>query len=394
MPRRSNARGHVELRGPTWWLTRSALVTDRQTGEIRRRTFRERLGPKTEIRSRAAARARADQWLAQLAPEQLVPGPRILAVQYFEYYIKTHAALMRTSSLKKYRAVIRVQIAPAFAGLAIAEIDSAMIRELIARLTTRYRRNTVQSIRGVLLQVLRQAARDGYGARRIDAREVRLPKANVVEPERPFFTTQQLDLILDSSDHPRRALWAVMGLAGLRVGEALGLCWSHVDFERQILKIRQSAMAGKISPVKTGASAADLPILAPLAAILADYRRAWRPNAAGLLFATRRGTPLATDYVRRYWLQPLLASLGLPRAGCHAFRHGLPGRLSQAGVSTPVIQKIMRHATAAMTERYLHTRVEDIWHSLNAAGLGKQNAAPTLQTLPPAACEPVIQAGA
>lgn len=39
------------------------------------------------------------------------------------------------------------------------------------------------------------------------------------------------------------------------------------------------------------------------------------------VFEARNGSPLSTGNIRNRVLQPLLAKLGIPKAGPHAFRH-------------------------------------------------------------------------
>lgn len=365
-------RGCIELVGPTWWLKRYVAIADPETGELVRRRRRVRLGSKRELRTRAQARQRADQWLASIAPEILVPGPQILAVEYLEHFLAMHVPAMRPTSRLKYRTVIRVHLIPKLGELRLQQVDTAAMRELVNESARRLARATVASIRGILLQILRQAIRDGYGACRIDPRDVRLPPTTL-EVQRRHIRDDELVRILAAAGWPWRALWALMGYAGLRIGEALGLTWSHVDLEHQVLLIRQAAIAGELAPLKTRTSRADVPILAPLAEILQEYHAgAWIQNAGDLLFVTRRGGAYSADDVRRRQLQPLLNALCMPHAGCHAFRHGLPARLAGAGVSPDMVQKIMRHGTLAMTERYLHTGNQDTIRSLAAKGLMRE----------------------
>ena len=349
-------RGSVELIGSTWWLRQPELAVDRETGEVRRRRRRVRLGSALELRSRVAARTAADEWLARAARDVLVPGPAVRWIQYAEAFLANHAALYRPTSRRKYESIVRRFLNPAFARLKLEQVDTTALQRLIAELAPRYARATVASIRSVALQVLRQACRDGFGARRIDPLAVKLPKGSTVAKEVRAIADDELADVLEASLWPWRALFAVMGLAGLRIGEALGLTWAHIDLERRVLRIRQAAVAGRLQPPKTRTSQADVPIIAPLHEILVAYRATWTPNGAELLFATRRGNPYRADDVRRRVLRPLLARLSLKPAGCHAFRHGLPARLSAAGMSPDAVQRLMRHASLAMTQRYLHLR--------------------------------------
>ncbi|MGE3293842.1 MAG: tyrosine-type recombinase/integrase [Geminicoccaceae bacterium] len=361
--RARDARGHVELRGPTWWLRRRVLTPDPGTAELTPVQVRVPLGPKTELRSHGAARAAADQYLAMLEPERVAVGRTLLAVTYFEQFLRVHVPLMRPTSQQKYRGLIRQHLSPAAARRRLVDLDTAWLRDLVQTSSRTLARATVASIRGTALQLLRQARRDGFAARLIDPRDVRLPN-NAIEPTRRHVKPDELERILQASPQPRRALWAVMGYGGLRIGEALGLTWEHVDFERHVLHVSQAAVRGQIAPLKTATSRADVPMIHELEEALSEYhgcaayRGAVLPRQ--LLFSTRKGTPYSADYVRRHWLQPLLASLGLPRAGCHAFRHGLPARLFARGVAPDMIRKTMRHGTLAMTEKYLHSDTADL----------------------------------
>jgi integrase len=55
-------------------------------------------------------------------------------------------------------------------------------------------------------------------------------------------------------------------MEGLRAGEALGLQWSDIDLERELLHIRRSAWYGKVQTVKSQASETVLPIPTALTA--------------------------------------------------------------------------------------------------------------------------------
>lgn len=371
-----SARGYVECLSGTWWLRRKVQFVDPTTGEVRLVSRRTRIGSTSEFRSRITARAAADEWLARLNPDELAPGPELLAVEYFEDFIRTRLPLMRKSSQRRYRWIIRTRLTPEFRGKRLHEINAAAIRGMIARLAPQLARATIASVRATLLQILRAAIGDGYGACRISPRDVPLPRTSSAERSIRSIGDAELERILEASAWPWRALWAVMGFAGLRVGEALGLEWQHVDLERRVLKLRQNAVGGELLALKTKTSRADLSLFDRLVEILTEYRQHWQPNGAGLLFATAKGTPLASDDVRRRHLHPLLRHLGLPAAGCHGFRHGFPARLDALGLSPASIQKLMRHTALAMTDRYLHKGSDEFHAAIAQANARLSNKTP------------------
>lgn len=95
-----------------------------------------------------------------------------------------------------------------------------------------------------------------------------------------------------------------------------------------------------------------------LETVLRDYLRHWKPNTAGILFATRDGSrPRSRANVVRIGLKPVLRKLGSPSSntGLHAFRHGLATELAEQSVPLTVLQHQLRHADVKTTLRvYSH----------------------------------------
>jgi len=347
-------RGVVEIRGDAVSNRYREEVTDAVTGERTVRARRWTFGTLSELRTLKAANEWLDEHLAMLTARTLKPGRPATFLAYSERFIAVQVAMMRLTSRRTYTRIIRQELQPAFRGRQLAEIDEHAIQRVIASRAQTHARSTCALTRTVALQVLRQARRDGFAAHAVEQRAVRLPKTQRVEVEPRHIDDLELGVILLNAPWPSRALWAALGYAALRIGEGLGLTWEHVDFERKVVRVRQAAVDGRLAPLKTAASRADVPMLPPLAKILLEYREQWRPNDQGLLFATRRGPPLRSDYVRMEWLRPQLRALKLPRAGCHAFRHGAPARLNAMGLTPVAIQHFMRHQDLKLTQRYLH----------------------------------------
>jgi integrase len=220
----------------------------------------------------------------------------------------------------------------------------------------------VGKVRSILLQILRRARADGLDVRQIDRALVRLPREEVARREPRHITAEQLLRIIEASPSPWRELFALQGLAGLRISEALGLRWDDLDLTHgsAVMRVRQGAQGRELRPLKTATSRADVPLSDDLAGMLRVYQATWRPNDRQLLFATRTGMPIDAGYARRRHWQPLLQRLGIPSCGFHALRHGLPRRLFTAGVSANMVKALMRHGSLAVTERYSHHAAEDL----------------------------------
>jgi len=359
--------GHLELVGPTWYLRLRRKELNRDTGEICARQQRVTIGDKSNLRSKSAARAAADRWLVSQNPETLEPGVQVTVGEYLAHFTAMHVALMRPSSQRRYKSVIGFHLAREFEGELLERVDVRRIQGYIARIAPTKARETIRSILAILLQALAQARRDGFSVHRIDRKAIKLPKASAIGRDKRNIGDQELRLLLEGSEDPWRTLWAVMGYAGLRCSEALGLTWAHIDLDALVIKVRQSTVQGKLQLPKTVTSRADVPILPELAELLKAYQQGWQTNDQGLLFVSRNGKPLWANNVRTRQLRPTLKRLGLKHAGMHAFRHGLPARLNAIGVSPGVVQKCMRHASLEQTEAYLHVGTADVHAALDAA---------------------------
>jgi integrase len=371
MRRTRKQRGTVELRNGTWTARVRQERIDPSTGAISRPRLRITLGTDAELRTQAAATRALVAWLARNQPEQLQVGAAVLFAIYCEHYIEIVVALFRASARARYRSMIRHHLIPAFGLLPLARVDTAAIKAFLARMATAgKRRSTVMGARAILLQILRQARAEGFDAQTIEPRLVRLPKDDTAEREPRHIADDELQQILTSSEMPWRALYAVLGLLGLRIAEGLGLAWHHLvdlDGAAPLALIRQSTALGHLLPLKTRTSRADLPLPPELVVILRAYRTVWRPNPAGLLFATRSGSPQRADNLRARQLHPLLDRLGIPRAGWHSFRHGAPRRLFARGVSAETVRRLMRHASLQQTQRYSHATAEDLRAAVTAS---------------------------
>lgn len=369
-PRRLT-RGTIEQRGKTWWNRYRVEYVDQATGERTCGQARMWLG---RFRSGVEAASALDHYLAIQGAASLQPGTKVTAREYFAQFDRLRIALMRPGSQRAYRAAIRKHLEPALGNLPLSSIDATVVQELVGRLHAQgLARSTIGTAVGRLREILADARGRGFAAHVIGRKAVKLPSVTRADRERRHISPEELARILEASTGERRLLWAILGFAGLRIGEALGLTWAHVDIGAGVIRVRQAASNGEIAPTKTATSKGDVPILPELRAILAEYR-AQEPNTTGLLFQTRSGRPVRADDVRARWLRPLLERLGIPPAACHAFRHSLPGRLDAMGLSPAAIQRFLRHSTLGMTERYLHRSTSDLQEQLAAALKRKADA--------------------
>ena len=160
-------------------------------------------------------------------------------------------------------------------------------------------------------------------------------------------------------------LWHLLGLEGMRRGEALGLRWQDVDFQRGTAHLVQSVIADQTAKgaakiqhrTKTAAGARTVRLTPETLALLRKRhdRRAFGRKAAGdsrtdhdLIVTTSNGTPVNPTTVRRSF-DRLCKEAGVPRLTVHSLRHTAATLLLQAGVPVKVVSERLGHASATVT---------------------------------------------
>jgi integrase len=135
------------------------------------------------------------------------------------------------------------------------------------------------------------------------------------------FTATEAGRTIAAAKEPFATLWAIVFMLGLRIGDGIALRVSDLDFERKIIRVRQSvdSVTRKVKACKSDASSADLPMPSQLEARLHTYLTSghFRRNDAGLLFVNKRSRPHSANKLRVKQLHPLLERLGIPHGGFH-----------------------------------------------------------------------------
>ncbi len=135
-----------------------------------------------------------------------------------------------------------------------------------------------------------------------------------------------------------RALVELVYSAGLRSAEAVGLDLGDVDFEQELVHVRN----GK------GAKDRVVPLGEEAAHWLARYLRDARPqlsrarSAENALFLSARGRRLDTSTLRRLMPHP------------HRLRHAFATHLLEGGADLRTIQELLGHSSLSTTQMYSH----------------------------------------
>jgi site-specific recombinase XerD len=191
------------------------------------------------------------------------------------------------------------------------------------------------------LAAVRTFLRHSLGAARVpDARLA--PRRPRRLPDAPKQREVEEELESLEGDGPlalrNRALVELVYSAGLRSAEAVGLDLGDVDFEQELVHVRE----GK------GAKDRVVPLGEEAAHWVARYLRDARPQlapaarASDALFLSARGRRLDTSTLRRLVPHP------------HRLRHAFATHLLEGGADLRTIQELLGHSSLSTTQVYSH----------------------------------------
>lgn len=160
-------------------------------------------------------------------------------------------------------------------------------------------------------------------------------------------------------EDPHRTLVSLVAVTGLRISEALGLKWSDLDYERQMIQLRRVWVGSDlVEHLKTEGSAAPV----PLGELLADALGSWhgqtpygKPTDRIFPSMKLRGKrPLSASIMAKDKIRPaaIKARVRLEsgqRFGFHNFRHSLATFLVSRGKGLKTIQELLWHAKVTTT---------------------------------------------
>lgn len=262
------------------------------------------------------------------------------------------AKRVRPSTLTTYRRYVDTWIIPALGKMRLDRLRAEHLEALYAQMADAGRENATQrQVHAILHRALTIAQKRDkvlYNA----AQKVEEPPA-IGQGSHGKFTLDEAKQILKSiSDDPRRSRWVCALLAGLRQGEALGLTWDRVDFDRNVIIVDRAVQQVKgqglqVVGLKSKAAYRAVPMVEPVRALLWEERK-----ESGYVWGGEKPTGPRADW--GMW-KKMLEGVGVPHRPLHAARATCGSLLQDAGVPDKVIAEILGHAQVSTTQKhYLH----------------------------------------
>lgn len=220
----------------------------------------------------------------------------------------------------------------------------AKLAELPGRSTPKLTPATINKTMGLLRQCLTEASErfatpDAFkGVKRLKGRR----------PDVKPFSLDEVEKIRATIRSDFRHYMTCRFFTGMRTGEINGLKWKYIDFEHEVIRIREVISAGEVEEnAKTESSIRDIPMLPTVKDALLQHRETRDPDNE-YVFTTREGNPIdAHNFANRIWY-PLLRYLELEKRRPYQTRHTTATLMLASGENPEWIARLMGHANTQM----------------------------------------------
>jgi integrase len=329
--------------------------------------------------------------------------------EYLDYWLRAVVLQeRRPKTYQGYEGVVRLHLVPGLGRKRLGRLSAQDVRVFLIRLRqecqcckngwdaqrekarccarrdhecceSRLSPRMVQFVHAVLRNALECAVREEV----IPRNAARLVK--VATPQYTVnrgLTAPQAQAVLKAArTHRLGALYTLALFLGLRRGELLGLRWADVDLDGGKLEVVQTLQrvggALRLVPPKTEGSRRTVPLPDVCVEALREHKRrqfrersdAWPDwEDQGLVFPSRRGTPMEPDNLRRSW-SAIRTAASLPGVRFHDLRHTCVTLLLDLGVPPHVVREIVGHSAIEVTMTiYAHASLDEKRKALGKLG--------------------------
>jgi integrase len=286
--------------------------------------------------------------------------------EYLDGWLSDVRETVRQRSWERYEQIVRVHIKPALGRVKIKALSPTHVRGLYReKLDAGLSRRTVQYIHTTLHKALKDAVSDGLIPRNV-AEGIRPPRPKKKEIT-PLDPEQARAFLAAAHEDRFEALYVLAIHCGLREGELLGLKWDDVDLETGMLRVRRTLSETRtgyiFEPPKNGKGRSIKLTQAASEALRSHLERQLEEidssgddyQDQGLIFPSRKGTPMNARNLTARSFKPLLKRAGLPDIRLHDLRHTCATLMLCEGVHIKLVQELLGHATIAITlDTYSH----------------------------------------
>lgn len=273
--------------------------------------------------------------------------------EFAETWFGENRLRWRATHAETVRGTLDLHILPAFKSRALSELNRADLLAFRADLSRRTKKSgeplsasRINHIMTPLRMLLAEASeRHGFTSPFRNIKPLRIPKVDI-QP----FSLEEVHQILAAVRKDWRPYLAVRFFTGMRTGEINGLEWKHIDFDQDLIHVRQSIVKDEVQDTKTEGSIRDIPMVPLVRAALREQRKQI-PGDCRWVFAQRNGAPVnLVNFTNRIW-HPLLRHLNLQSRRPYQTRHTAATLMLGSGENPEWVAHMLGHTNTEMLFR-------------------------------------------
>lgn len=345
--------------------TRTARGYFEATVTIGHDTNGKRIRKRLRSKTLAGLRKKQEQLLGDKSNDRVSVGLKPFTGDYLNGWLERVVKPTYTvSTYTRYEQDVRNHLIPRLGKNRLNKLDLDKIQVMVADLlTSGLEPRTIRNI----VATLRVAMNRAIAEKIIVSNPTDLVKLPDMQPPDLEMVTLEhaIALLVAMRGHRLEALFWFYLTTGTREGEALALMWDCVDFENNVITIRQSVRrlkqdkgTSKLKFVQTKTKRIRyLPMIKPLRAALLRHKAHQDEERQtsgwvemGLVFPNEEGKPIEAGNLLKRVFRPALARAELSaRIRIHDLRHATATLLIWLGVDAKTVSMILGHSTVNFT---------------------------------------------
>ena len=370
-----NITEYKKKNGATVYRASVYLGVDKLTGKKARTTVTANTKKGVKIKAREAINAFAANGYSVKEKPTITTYSELVAL-WWESYKNT----IKPNSQQTMEGIVRIHILPVFGDYKLDKLTTPIIQQQVNKWADKANKGEKGAYANYsfLNNINRRILQYGVTMQAIKhnpARDVIIPrKQQNKEHKVKFFSNQELKQFLnylenlDQSSYENLfdyVLYKTLLASGCRIGEALALEWSDIDFKKAIISISKTLNRyQETNTPKSKAGLREVDIDTATVSLLKEYKKrqqiqAWQLGRSVSIVFTPFTTKYAYACLLRKRLQGHFKNAGVPDISFHGFRHTHATIMLYAGIEAKDLQYRLGHSNISMTlNTYVHATKE------------------------------------